>query len=298
MTSSAANPAATATEQLSPAARALVEAHLPLVRSVVAGVAAHYPRHADREELVQAGTLGLVEAAHRFDASRGVPFERWAALRVRGAVVDAVRALEPASRTTRSAALEITVVRTALEGERGRAPTTGEVADRAGCSIAELSLLDARVHRGVVLSLDADNGNGDEEGASLAASLVDEPSRRPDRVLEQRERSRYLEDAVACLPDRLQDVITSYYLTGETSALLAARLGITESRVSQLRSGALTLMRTGLLAAGAAGPETAPAAVAVPGARQATYASALARRSSFGERLSARPAAVHGVLPA
>ena len=88
---------------LSDEARDLVVRHLPMVKQVVAGVAAHYPRHTDREELVQAATLGLVEAAARYDGSRGVPFDRWAALRVRGAIVDAVRGLDFAPRVLRSA---------------------------------------------------------------------------------------------------------------------------------------------------------------------------------------------------
>ncbi|MGZ6840108.1 MAG: sigma-70 family RNA polymerase sigma factor, partial [Frankiaceae bacterium] len=80
----------------------LVEEHLPLVHHVLYQVAAHYPRHADREELAQSATLGLVEAAHRFDPSRGVPFARWASVRVRGAIVDAARALDFAPRSLRA----------------------------------------------------------------------------------------------------------------------------------------------------------------------------------------------------
>ena len=86
---------------------AMIERNLPLVQHVLYQVAAHYPRHADREELAQAATLGLVEAAHRYDPSRGVPFERWAAVRVRGAIVDAARALDFAPRSLRAAAREV-----------------------------------------------------------------------------------------------------------------------------------------------------------------------------------------------
>src|SRR4051795_587109 len=83
---------------------ALVTSHLPMVKHVVRGVAAHFPRHADIDELVQAGMLGLVEAARRFDPARGVPFEAWASLRIRGAVLDAVRSLDAAPRSLRPAA--------------------------------------------------------------------------------------------------------------------------------------------------------------------------------------------------
>src|SRR3954462_12731062 len=89
-TTSTDTPSTAAPVRLSPAeTSAMIERNLPLVQHVLYQVAAHYPRHADREELAQAATLGLVEAAYRYDPSRGVPFERWAAVRVRGAIVDA-----------------------------------------------------------------------------------------------------------------------------------------------------------------------------------------------------------------
>ena len=73
---------------------AMIEEHLPLVKHIVFQVAVHFPRHVEREELARAGALGLVEAARRYDESRGVPFERFAAQRIRGAILDAVRAAD------------------------------------------------------------------------------------------------------------------------------------------------------------------------------------------------------------
>src|SRR5881227_1997648 len=99
---------------------AMIERNLPLVQHVLYQVAAHYPRHADREELAQAATLGLVEAAHRYDPSRGVPFERWAAVRVRGAIVDAARALDFAPRSLRAAAREVEEAQKTLLNKLGR----------------------------------------------------------------------------------------------------------------------------------------------------------------------------------
>ena len=83
---------------------ALIEANLPLVHHVVLQVAGHFPRHVDRQELARAGALGLVEAAQRFDPSRGVPFDRFAARRIRGAILDAVRAVDWAPRSVRAQA--------------------------------------------------------------------------------------------------------------------------------------------------------------------------------------------------
>jgi RNA polymerase sigma factor FliA len=133
----------------------LVADSLPLVRAVVGSMAHHYPRHCDRDELVAAGTFGLVEAARRFDPSKGVPFERWAVLRIRGAVVDAVRALDFAPRALRSSARDLTAVRETLERELGRTPTSEQVAERMGMPLADLVQLEGRLHRSTVLSLDA-----------------------------------------------------------------------------------------------------------------------------------------------
>ena len=279
------------TEKLSAEAKALVEAHLPMVRHVLAGVAAHYPRHADREELHQAATLGLVEAAARYDAERGVPFDRWAALRIRGAIVDAVRALDFAPRTLRSAARDAEAAKVALENKLGRTPTLDEVAAEMGVPSSELAQLQGRVHRSLVLSLDAPCGEEDGDPLTLASGLIDEVQLQPVEVLEQRERATYVRDALACLPERLQEVVVGYFLDGESSADLAERLGVTESRVSQMRTEALKLMRSGIEAQYAdAAPETTPVADAGKAAyRQAAYAAQLAARSTYATRLSRIP---------
>lgn len=281
------------TTPLSPQAQALVEEHLPLVRHVLAGVAAHYPRHADREELAQAATLGLVEAAARFDLDRGVPFDRWASLRIRGAIVDAVRALDFAPRTLRSAAREVELARTDLEAELGRTPSADELAGRAGISREELSSLQGRVHRSLVLSLDAPCGEEDGDPLTLGSSIVDDAQLAPVEVLEQRERVTYLRDALAVLPERLREVVVGYFLDGETSADLADRLGVTESRVSQMRTEALKLMRGGIEAQYAE-PLAAPVAAdrGRQAYRQAAYAAALAAQSSYASRLARVPSQV------
>lgn len=270
-------------------AKALVEAHLPMVRHVLAGVAAHYPRHADREELAQAAALGLVEAAARFEADRGVPFDRWAALRIRGAILDAVRALDFAPRALRAAARDAEVARSTLEATLGHTPSLDEVAGFMGVPTASLAQLQGRVHRSLLLSLDAPCGHDDEDLLTLSSDLVDHMQLQPADVLEQRERTTYVRDALDCLPERLREVVVGYFLDGESSADLATRLGVTESRVSQLRSEALALLRAGIEAQ----YDDAPAA-AVHGAdrsahRQAAYAAQVASRSTYATRLSHLP---------
>jgi RNA polymerase sigma factor for flagellar operon FliA len=271
---------------------ALLERHLPLVRAVVASVTAHYPRHTDREELVQAGTLGLVEAAHRFDPDRGVPFEVWASRRVRGAVVDAVRARDFAPRTLRSRARAVDTVRADLEVELGRVPTSAETAERAGLSLAELVGLEGRLHRSLVLSLDAPLEEVDGEQFTLGTGIVDRGAPEPLALLERREQHGYVRDALSCLPPRLRAVVVGYFLDGQSSVELADRLGITESRISQLRSEALTLLRQGIAAQYGEQPD------ATSTRRVTAFAGELAKASTYRARMTALPARGAPVLRA
>jgi RNA polymerase sigma factor for flagellar operon FliA len=269
--------------------RTLVEEHLPLVQHVLYQVAAHYPRHADREELAQSATLGLVEAAHRFDPSRGVPFARWASVRIRGAIVDAARALDFAPRSVRAAAREVEETQSALTGRLGRVPTADEIAQQMGVPVRDLHELQGKVHRALVLSLDAPCGEEDGDLLTLADGLVEFTEGDPAERLEEREQAAYLADALALLPDRLRVVVEGYFLLGRSSAELAEELGVTESRVSQMRSEALGLMRAGLAEqyrdAGVATVSQEPMTTRAAN-RQAAYAAALGARTSFGARVS------------
>ena len=264
---------------------ALIEAHLPLVRQVLSSVAGNFPRHADREEMAQAAKLGLVEAAHRYDAERGVPFERWAALRIRGAILDSVRAVDFAPRTLRSAMRQAEAARSELEGELHRTPTAHEHADRMGISVRELTTLEGRAHRALVISLDAGVDRSEDEPRTLASTIVDPQQPNPLALLETIEQASYVRDALLELPERLRDVVTSYFLDGEASSSIAVRLGVTESRVSQMRSEALMMLRTAIAAVYAEEPVESAA-------RDRSFAAAVSSRSSFQARISLQHGAV------
>jgi RNA polymerase sigma factor for flagellar operon FliA len=267
---------------LTDAERALVEEHLPLVQQVLGRVASHYPRHTDREELAQAARLGLVEAAIRYDADRGVPFGSWAALRVRGAILDAVRGLDFAPRTVRSAERNVLVAREELLRRHGRLATDDEVAAHLGTTPQRLTRLEGRVHGAVVLSLDAPYGREGGQPVTLGSVLVD-AELDPLQALEEREIARYVRDALACLPARIQDVVLASYVEGESLTDIAHRLGVTESRVSQLRGEGIALVREAVAAQYA---DSRPAAVGRGARRRAAYTTAVGQRSTFGNRLT------------
>lgn len=231
---------------LTPEAAKLVEAHLSLIPALTAGMAAHYPRHADREELAQAAALGLVEAALRFDPERGVPFERWAVTRIRGAVVDAIRAVDFAPRSVRSTARHIDAAHEALSQRLGRTPTTKELAATLKMSVRELDDHRARRDSAHVLSLDATTTSAEGSSAGLADVLIELDAPTPDVVVDEAESLALVTTAVQLLPERLRTVIEGYFVAGRTSQEIADELGVTESRVSQMRAEGLAMLRHAL----------------------------------------------------
>jgi len=262
---------------------ASVEQYLPLVEQIVVQVAVNFPRHVDRGELARAGVLGLVEAAARYEEGRGVPFDRFAARRIRGAILDAVRSADWAPRSVRSMSRKADSAEQRLASELGRVPTTEELAQTLGTSVGDLAALRDRVFRSVVLALDYRLGDEDED-LSLVDVLVDRTAAEPSEELESREMRSYLRDAVGLLPERHRLVVVGYFLEGRTSEELATFLGVTESRISQLRSEALEMLREGIEAQykHAAEPENPAGRVA---RRKAAYAASIGVQSDWRSRL-------------
>lgn len=260
-----------------------IEDNLPLVKHIVFQVAVHFPRHVDREELARAGALGLVEAARRYDDDRGVPFERFAAQRIRGAILDAVRAADWAPRSVRTLARRLEAAEQRLASQLGRVPSPMEMADELGISKAELDRLQDRMFRSVVLALEHEVTDEGDEDLTLVDVLTDRNSVEPLEELESREMLGYLRDAVDLLPERQRLVIVGYFLEGRASQDLARFLGVTESRISQLRSEALEMLREGIESQYA--PVAEPAAAGRVARRKATYAAAISGHSDWRNRL-------------
>jgi RNA polymerase sigma factor for flagellar operon FliA len=261
-----------------------IDNYLPLVEQIVAQVAVNFPRHVDRGELVRAGVLGLVEAAHRYDDARGVPFDRFAALRIRGAILDAVRAADWAPRSVRALARRVDATEQELANRLSRMPSPEELADATGTSVDDLRGLRDRVFRSVVLTLDYRAG-ADDPDMTLGDMLSDRTAPEPDEELETRELLSYLRDAVGLLPERHRIVVVGYFLEGRSSDELARLLGVTESRVSQLRSEALVMLREGIEAQYQPEREAEVPAGRV-GRRKNAYAAAIGSSSRWQDRLT------------
>ena len=265
--------------------QAAIEEHLPLVRHIVFQVAVHFPRHVDREELARAGALGLVEAAQRYDEARGVPFERFAAQRIRGAILDAVRSADWAPRSVRNSARTLERTSHALATDLGRAPTAEELAEAMDLTPAQLRRIQDRVYRSVVLALDHTVSDADDEDLSLVDVLTGDDAADPCETLESRELRAFLRDAVGHLPERHRLVIIGYFLENRTSQDLARFLGVTESRISQIRTEALAMLRDGINAQFS--DELDLTDETRSGRRRAAYVSAIASSSDWRTRIGA-----------
>ena len=208
----------------------LCRENIALVHHEVTSAAQRLPRHVCRDDLVSAGMAALAAAARTFDDSLGVPFARFAALRIRGSIIDALRSADWASRSVRTKARRRDVAYDALCARLRRTPTPEELAAELGVEVSELDAMEGDLHRAVVLSVNALEDDG------VAESVLPISSMTPEAVLLERERLAYLHDAVASLPERLRAVVTGYFLEDRAMKDIAEDLGVTESRVSQLRA--------------------------------------------------------------
>lgn len=262
----------------------LCRVHLPLVHFEVRAISSRLPGHVYTDDLVSAGMAALAMAAKSFDASLGVPFGRYAVRRIRGALLDELRSADWATRSLRAKVRRRDAVHDGLAARLGRRPSDAEVASELGVSVADLERLDADLHSSVVLRLDVIT---DSVGAD---ALLPSTSATPEAALVARERQAYLRDAIAALPDRLQTVVRGCFFEERPMRELAAELGVTESRISQMRAEALRLLRDGLNSQLAPelveAPENARGAVA---RRKAAYYAQIAARSSFRDRVSLPP---------
>lgn len=219
------------------ARQSLIEHYAPLVRGVGVKLAVRLPSSIELADLVQSGTFGLMEAIDRFDPARAVRFEGYAAQRVRGAMLDELRAQDWVPRTVRARSREVQRAREAVQLRLGRAATDRELAAELRIGLRELRLATRPVH---VIS--ADRLDDDLPGG-VADLLVDHSAPDPVLAAVHRETTRELWAAVAQLGDRDRRILHLYYLENRTLAEIGGLLGVTESRVCQLHTRLVARLR-------------------------------------------------------
>jgi RNA polymerase sigma factor for flagellar operon FliA len=263
----------------------LIEEHLPLVEHVVRRVASSFPGYVDRGELLSAGRLGLTEAAARFDFGLKVPFAPYAARRIRGAVLDHLRNHDWVPRSVRELSRRADRESARMAAEDGSTPDETRLAERLAIDPARLRDARGISTRGMVGSLDgAGRGDADSENRPHDR-LADRTIPTAEEVLENRELHGYLRAALDSLPERLRLIIVGHYLEGRTLDQIAITLGLTPSRISQLRSDAIEMLRHGIEAQFAPEPETPVRPKGRVAIRQAQFAASIARHADWRTRL-------------
>jgi RNA polymerase sigma factor for flagellar operon FliA len=219
----------------------LVKEYLPRVRSIVRRLTPRLPHSVDRDDLFQAGTLALIGAARRFDAERGAHFEAYAAVRVRGAVLDELRALDCVPRTVRRSERALERGRRAVEQREGRAAEADEIAEELGLSRERLEEIRARLR--LLLQQPTDVLMDEEEGVTPGDSPWREYGPDPWLALASRRERDAVAAAITALPQVERNILGLLYWEEVSLEAAATALGLDAGRVRSLQTRALLRLR-------------------------------------------------------
>jgi RNA polymerase sigma factor FliA len=234
------------------ARRQLLDGYLGLVHHVAREIGARTPA-VELDELVSAGTLGLVRALESFDLSRGLAFSTYAIQRIRGAILDDLRARDWTPRSVRAKARQLGAAIATLEHQLARAPEPTEIATALGIDLATYWRWQAAVDAGVVVSLDQpSSADRAEDGPPLRDTLDDPDAPMPGAALAKGEQLAVLRAAIGELPEKSRLVLAMYYFEELTLRQIAEVLHVTESRISQIHTQSLRQLRTLLAERGVA----------------------------------------------
>ena len=226
----------------------LILHYAPLVKFVAARVGAGLPSSVEGADLVSYGIFGLIDAIDKFQLDRGFRFETYAAPRVRGAILDALRSLDWVPRSLRAKARTIERTESDLEGRLGRSPSDAELAEASGMTADQLNDALTQVSSAAIMALDdVLVGAGRDEPVRLSDALASRDE-APGHAIEREESRRVLHEAIGSLGERHRLVLGLYYTEGLTLAEIGRVLGVTESRVCQIHTRAVLQLRGRLTA--------------------------------------------------
>ena len=223
------------------AREALILQYSPLVKFVAGRVAVGLPRNVDQADLVSNGVFGLIDAIDKFEPERGFKFETYAINRIKGSILDGLRALDWVPRSVRSRAREIERSLAELEHRLHRTPSDEELAVHMSTGVeAVRSTLAEMSNLGMVA---LDELVGPDTSTSMGEFLADPGGIGPEAAFQAEETRHILSDAINRLPDRERLVVTLYYFEGLTLAEIGEVLGVTESRVCQIHAKSVLSLR-------------------------------------------------------
>src|SRR5205085_863351 len=226
----------------------LILSYAPLVKYVAGRLGSGLPAHVGGGGLVSYGLLGLIGAIERYDPERDVKFETYAISRIKGSIIDELRAMDWVPRSVRARARDIERAIAELEAKLGRAPTDDEIAGKVGVSTDELADSLTDISRSSIAALDElwtiSSSGGDQ--IALIDTIEDTQGPEPQSALAQTEMREAIGEAIARLPEREKLVVTLYYYEELTLREIGEVLGVTESRVSQLHTKAILRLKVRL----------------------------------------------------
>lgn len=219
-------------ESNDPRERMILE-HYPLVRTIACRMVRRFPSSVDVDELINVGAMGLIDAVDRFDTTRQVPFKAYAEIRIRGAIVDALRGADWVPRSVRRKFMRIENARVKLFRQLGREPDREEMSRALEITTAEYEDLcgDARIRR--LVSLDAP---ADEDNQTPLSERISSDDEDVSELWVRKELQEEVVQAVHNLPVKERTAVSLYYLHGLTLKEIGEILDVTESRACQLRA--------------------------------------------------------------
>ena len=218
-----------------------------LVKFVAGRLRAGLPRSVDPQDLISYGTFGLIDAIDKFDLERGYKFETYAVNRIKGAILDELRALDWVPRSVRARAREIQRSLAELEHAMQRTPTDQELAEHMSIAVETLQDHLSEISTLGFVALDELLNPGERDSASVRDMLADPRAPDPSGSFEKQETRYLLADSINRLPDRERLVVTLYYYEGLTLAEIGRVLSVTESRVCQIHTKAVMSLRNRLM---------------------------------------------------
>ena len=225
----------------------LILKHQSLVRAIAVRVYESLPVHVDLDDLIHAGVMGLIDAAQKFNDDKQVSFPAYAKHRIKGAILDSLRDMDWASRDLRRRHKQLEAVTRQLSSTMERNPTEAEIAEKMGMDIHRWRQVAVELR--MVGLLSASSRVPEDENHTVPEYPAGD-ALNPDVLTGQRELRSLLSMAMHTLPERYQTVIGLYYLGGKTMKEIGDKLGINESRVSQIHRVALEKMQINLQTAG------------------------------------------------
>jgi RNA polymerase sigma factor for flagellar operon FliA len=224
-----------------------IKQYAPLVKYVAGKVAIGMPHNVEFDDLVGYGVFGLLDAIDKFDPDKGVKFKTYAVTRIRGAIFDELRSIDWVPRSVRQKTREVEEAIGSLEAQLGRTATDQEIAGTLGMNEDEYLKIMMKISGTSVLSLNDVWFSGDEnDKVSIGDSIESPMSLNPDVIVEKDEIRRVIVEHINELPDKEKKILVLYYYEDLTLKEIGQVLEVTESRVSQLHTKAITRLRSKL----------------------------------------------------